>query len=360
MTEWSKKSKFNSFNSWKGLLYAKWYEAIAAGKFLPPIEASIDPIHSCNLNCKHCNAHRLMTHQKMPDDHFINLVHFLGKWGVKAVCIAGGGEPTLHPKLHEAIVEARISGMEASIITNGVLLRGKLLDTVPLCRWVGVSVDAATQETFLKLKGVDKFQTVIGNILRATKNSGACDIGFKFLISSLNQGEIYDACKLAKELGVHDFHARPMDFHHQGMGEELDGNLSDINVDLINDQMEQCHELESEDFRVFTVTHKFNPDFTPRKNFSQCFAAPLLIQLCADGKTYFCVDQRQQKEFELGTHYPNPENILNFWGSPRHVDMVLRDHIPERCTTRCTFGAYCEQCEQLVINDNDPMCWRFT
>ena len=28
MKEWSRKNEFNSFNSWKGLLYSEWYKAI--------------------------------------------------------------------------------------------------------------------------------------------------------------------------------------------------------------------------------------------------------------------------------------------------------------------------------------------
>ena len=228
-----------------------------------------------------------------------------------------------------------------------------MLDALQLCRWVGVSVDAATPETYRKLKGEDEFETVIGNLIRATKKPGKCDIGFKFLISSINQHEIYAACGLARDIGVRDFHVRPMDFHHQGMGSDLDGKL-------VNTQMEGCHSFETESFRVFTVTHKFNPDFTPKRNFSQCYGAPLLIQLCANGKVYFCVDQLHQEEYELGNHYPNPESILDFWGKEKHKHMVLEQGIPSICKTRCTFGVYCEQCEKLFVNEDDPMCQKFT
>ncbi len=360
MQEWIDRDKFNSFNSWKGLLYADWYKAIIKGKFLPPIEASIDPYYLCNLKCQHCNSHRDMTGDRIPDSHLLKLVRFLGDWGVKAACFAGGGEPLLHTAMHDAVVEARLVGMEAAILTNGTLLKGKMLDALQLCRWVGVSVDAATPETYLKLKGVDKFKDVISNLARAVKKPGDCDIAFKFLISSINQGEIFSACKLAKEMGVRDFHARPMDFHHQGMGKDLDGRLANIDIDLINYELECCHSLENENFHVFTIIHKFNPDFTPKRNFSQCYAAPLLIQLGANGKVYFCVDQKHGEGFEMGSHYPNPESILDFWGKERHRYMVLEQGIPSICKTRCTFGVYCEQCELLFTSENDPMCWRFT
>ena len=101
MKEWSKKNEFNSFNSWKGLLYAPWYQSIADWKEhkisapIAPIEASLDPIHACNLQCEHCNAASYLLSdlkmKMMPDEHLSNLVDFLGIWGVKAVCFGGGG-----------------------------------------------------------------------------------------------------------------------------------------------------------------------------------------------------------------------------------------------------------------------------
>ncbi len=360
MQEWAEKDKFNSFNSWKGLLYGDWYKAIAKGKFIPPVEASFDTIHRCNLKCQHCNARRDMTGQRMPDEHLLKLVRFLGNWGVKSICFGGGGEPMLHTGLAAAIRETRRSGMLASIISNGTRLQGDILDALQCCQWVGISVDAGTRETYQKLKGKDLFKDVIDNMVRAVKNSGDCEIAYKFLISSMNQGEIFVACKLARDIGVRDFHARPMDFHHQGMGEELDGKLANVDVDLIRDQMEACHSLEADDFRVFTVTHKFNKDLSPKRVISQCYCAPLVIQICADNKVYFCVDQRHKKEFELGSHYPDPEAILDFWNSEHHRHLTLDAGIPATCTTRCTFGGYAEQCERLFINDDDPMCWKFT
>lgn len=362
MQEWSNKNKFNSFNSWKGLLYMDWYKAIVNKKFLPPIEAAIAPIHTCNLNCKHCNSHSRMKYgnkvERMEDNHLIRLIKFLALWGVKAVCFAGSGEPTLHTKLPDAIIKTHESGMCLSILTNGTNLSDKLLATVSLCTWIGVSVDSATPETFKKLKGKDCFNSVIKNVEKMSDNSGKCDIAFKFLVSSVNQHEIYKACKLAKNIGVRDFHARPMDFFHEGIGEELIGKLANIDIDDINEQFAACHELETEDFHVFTVIHKFNPDFSRKKEFKQCYGAPLSIPICADGKVYLCIDQWDNPDYVLGTHYPDPYNILKFWGNKQHIDMIYND-TPSKCKTRCTFGVYSRQCEELLLDNKHPMYWKF-
>jgi len=360
--EWSKKNEFNSFNSWKGLLYSQWYLGIKNRQFLPPIEASLDPIHKCNLLCEHCNAHRYLIDgnlklNRMPDQHLFKLVEFLGKWGVKAICFGGGGEPTLHSALPEALELTRRVGMEASVATNGTLFNDKLISSLTYCKWVGVSVDAATPETYKIGRNKDLFYTTLENISRlVVQSQGKCDVSYKFLIMPYNQHEIYKACKLARELGVRDFHARPADFRHQGMGELMKQN-NEFNIAFIKGQFELCHSLESDRFRVFTVMHKFTDDFTPLRDFSQCYAAPLCIQLCADGNVYLCPDQRHQEDYKLGTHYPDVENIKKVWGGEKHLELVF-GNTPTKCTTRCTMGVYCRMCEQVFM-DKDPFHWRF-
>jgi MoaA/NifB/PqqE/SkfB family radical SAM enzyme len=358
--EWSNKNIFNPFNSYKGLLYGDWYRAILKGDFLPPIEASLDPIHQCNLLCEHCNAHRYLTdgnlkYNRMPDQHLLKLVEFLGDWGVKAICFGGGGEPTLHTKLPEAIILTRKVGMEASVATNGTLFNDNLISSLTYCKWVGISVDAATPETYKIGRNKDLFYTTLNNISNLVRivdnNTTDCSIAYKFLIMPYNQHEIYSACKLARELGVRDFHARPADFRHQGMG-ELKKKNNEYNVESIKEQFDKCHNLESDNFRVFTVMHKFNDDFTPRKDFTQCYGSPLCIQLCADGNIYLCPDQRHSEEHKLGSHYPDVENIRKVWGGSRHRELVFGD-TPLKCTTRCTFGIYCRMCEEVFM-DKDP------
>jgi len=364
LDEWERNNQFNSFNSWKGLLYKEWYEAIVKGEFLPPVEASLDPIHACNLRCQHCNAHRyLRGHdenvQRMTDEHLLNLVDFLGDWGVRAVCFGGGGEPTLHTALDKAIIMAAAKGMKTSIATNGTSIGPELLSALSLVRWVGVSLDAGNMDTYKKLKGVQKFGGVLENVRNAVKAAGdTCDFSIKFLISEINQDEIFEACKIAKDIGVRDFHARPADYSHQGMG-NLSDKIGNVNIGSVLEQFRDCRTLEDENFRVFTVVHKFDENFAPVKRFKQCYAAPLTIQLCADGNVYFCVDQRHRTNYILGRHDPNPKNILNFWGGKEHQELVFCD-TPYDCNTRCTFGVYNEQCEQLFAKGNkDPMCWEF-
>jgi molybdenum cofactor biosynthesis enzyme MoaA len=277
-------------------------------------------------------------------------------------CYGGGGEPTLHTNLGNALLTCKESGMDASIATNGIAFTDELIEIMArTCRWVGISIDSASAETYKKGRKLDVFYKGLENIKRLTNKVSQlttnCDVAYKFLIMPYNQDEIFRACVLAKDLGVKDFHARPADFRHQGMG-ELQDKENTYDIANIKEQFEMCHQLETEDFRVFTVMHKFSEDFRPKKDFSQCYASPCCIQLCADGNVYLCPDQRHAEEYKICTHYPDPYEILKYWGGKKHYDLVFTTG-KDNCETRCTFAPYCKQCEELFIKDTDPMCWKF-
>jgi MoaA/NifB/PqqE/SkfB family radical SAM enzyme len=359
--EW--KDRFNSFNSDKIYLHSDKLQYISdwvngKSRLPAPIEASFDPIHSCNLMCQHCNAHKYLdTGYRMSDEHILDLIRYLSDWGVKSICFGGGGEPTLHTKLQETIELTYSLGMESSLATNGTFMTQKLIDSiVKHCRYIGVSVDSACADTYKIGRKVNLFDVAIKNIERMVAKKTHCDIAYKFLIFDYNQHEIYEACKLAKKLGVQDFHVRPADFKHQGMG-EMKRHQNDFDVELIEEQFELCHDIEDDNFRVYSIVHKFNPDFTPKRNFSQCYASPISIQLCADGNIYYCPDTRFMEEFKLGSHL-NVDNIINVWGNDKHKKLVTETAC-STCMSRCTFAVYNEVCERLFINTDDPMCRNF-
>ena len=90
--EWNDKSKYNSFNSYKGLTWfeshykpiSSWFKG-ESDKLPTPIELSLDPTHLCNFKCGHCNAQRYLTinpdevpsdKKRMTKEHLENLIDF--------------------------------------------------------------------------------------------------------------------------------------------------------------------------------------------------------------------------------------------------------------------------------------------
>lgn len=372
--EWKDENKFNSWNSWKGLTYLPQYKAIADWKEgrrtkpLPPIEISLDLFSGCQLFCQHCNYGKYLQEgkiSKFEKDHLMNLIRFFSTWkegeyGVNALCFGGGGESTLHPNMAEAITLSRSLGLDNSIATNGLNMTDNLLEAIPDgCKWVGISIDAATKETYKIGRRGDGFDTAIGNLKKLTKKikevNGRCSTCYRFLVFDYNQHEIYQAAKLAKELGVRDFNVRPADYSHQGVANKRDNQYK---IECIKEQFEKCHELNDDNFHVYTVTHKFNSDFVPVRRFTQCYASPICLQIRPDGNCYLCPDTRNLEFYELGKHSPDPKAILEFWGSEKHYDLVFNSGC-NNCKSRCTEGIYNEFCERLAINKDDPMDLNF-
>src|SRR3990167_4821690 len=121
--EWS--DQYNEFNSMKGLSYFENYQKILAwmdgkGALPPPIECNLDPFAGCNINCYFCITQRYLRTtpeevgpmRKLPAEYMLRLVDFLANWGVKGICISGGGEPTLASGLWNVAYRATQKGMK--------------------------------------------------------------------------------------------------------------------------------------------------------------------------------------------------------------------------------------------------------
>ena len=368
MKEWS--NPWNPFNSAKVLLWKEHLQACANEDYLPPVTVDIDPSNKCNFACPHCNAYKMIhdSQQDMSEEHMIKLVDFLAHWRgstrhkvPNSACVAGGGEPYMNKNINALFERMHYYGMQAGIITNGYLLKDEDIEiAAETARWVGFSMDAATIKTYNKIKGLpakDFLTKTTENMRKLVKRTqeldSNCDVAFKFLLTPDNALEIYDAIKLAKDIGVKDFHLRPAGW------DNLDHVTRKPNwtglVEQIDKQIAEGMRLETKDFRVFGIRHKFNPDFSRKIPFSRCWAIPMLPTFGADGNVHTCFDIRGRKDLILCRHDPNPYEILKVWNTDFHRDMVRK--IDVNACPRCTWGSYNEIVEKVIINDS--MCMYF-
>lgn len=348
------RSPYNSFNSFKGLLYRDWFDGILSNEFKPPIEVNIDPVNNCQLNCIWCNGKKIIDRNEsvmMTTEHLMELIDFCANWGVKAVCFAGGGEAVLHPNLGDAFRKCNSLKLESALITNGLFMDDKQIhDISETARWVGVSVDCAKEKTFEIIKGINKFWEVTTNINKLVKY-GAKEVTFKFLIHTLNQYEILDACSLAVELGCHRFHVRPISFLSYQDKEE------DYDLAKINDQIETCfayYDNEKEQkIEICAVRHKYEVDMHRRIRFSKCRASPLLCMFEANGDVSICIDRKGDNETRLCSHNDIDE-LREIWGSQKHKNLLKSIDV-SKCG-KCTMNRYQEL---LDAYEKDSWCVNF-
>lgn len=354
MNEWT--DKYNPFNSMKALVHADKFEAILNGKPKPPIVVNFDLTNLCNYNCSFCmfggrkradpsgETYRF-DNSFLPRRYALKLPKIWKEWGVKAVCLAGGGEPTLHPDCKEFIKETNRQGLDLGFVTNGYLVNNEdWWDVVSdNTKFVGFSIDAGTPEVYAKVKGVNpsQFQKTINNLEQICRR-GKTQVGYKFLLDKHNQNDIYQAAKIAHMIGVNHFQFRPAIDDYKYSKQEIKNIWGQIS--------QAQRDFEDENFKVFGVSHKFNQDLTKKHKFDNCRANLLTTTWCADGNVYMCTDTRGCEWSKLVEHYPSPQKVIDYWGSPDHLEKVKKINHRKNCD-RCTLTAYNEMFNQVFIKD---------
>lgn len=361
MLDWL--NKYNPFNSYKVLMWREWLKGCAERKFMPPVTIYVDPSGQCGWNCLWCNSADYNENKNMiPGYHLLDIADFAALWGVKSIHVFGGGEPLMNPAIIPFLNRIYRNSMEAGLITNGALLNDKTIDTIlKTCRWIGISLDAGSKETFMKVKGVSNenlFDIVVNNLRKLCemkkRENSECSICAKYLLHPENVFDMLAAVKLAKEIGVDDFQVRPAGWENVKNKNIKEFDFSSV-LDVINTQMIEARKLETETFHVYGVWHKFAPDMNLTRGYSKCWASPLVLLFGADGKCYPCGDRRGQEEFVLCSHYPDIREVQKVWGTEKHkrlLDSIKLDECP-----RCVLGPYHEIVEKVFIKDQ--MCRNF-
>jgi MoaA/NifB/PqqE/SkfB family radical SAM enzyme len=359
--EWS--NPLTAFNSLKILFHAEhlrkineWYKG--NGELPSPITCDTDGSNACNQNCGWCNSQvyrKESGYSTMPKGHLLKLADFYAEWGISSLCCGGGGESLMNPAIKSFIPRAHTNGLEVGLITNGVLLDGDYARIAnEHCRFLGVSCDASTPETYKRMRGADDIETVKKNLSTVNKirlNEGTkLDTNIKFLIHPYNYKEIYSAARMAKNIGCSGIHIRPVAIDNiRGVEHSTPFNLSPY-LDEINDQISEAFEsLDDEYFSVYAIRHKFGEQMEKVITFNKCIATPINLTFAADGWAYLCFNVRGRKDLRLARHYPDPTEILNVWGSDKHKALI--DSIDPTVCPRCTYGRYHQVIEQAIEQD---------
>jgi len=361
MKEWS--SKWNPFNSDKLMAHVYKWKQIKRGKKIPaPVLVTVDPTNVCNLHCKWCNADFIQKQNQnsLSKKTLRDIADFIKKWGVESVCIAGGGEPTLNPHTSDFINRCSKNGIKIGIVTNGTLI-DKHLESLKKCTWVGVSIDAGTPKTYKKLKGADKFNQVIKNIIKLNKvQKGELfkpgqghGVSYKYLLHPGNIKDVFKAAKIAKQIGCRNLHIRPFGEPWDKIG-KVEDKFSYSDIKEFREQLIKARKLEDKNFRVFGITHKFDGDFRRKNDFKNCYAIFMTgVFSPPSSKGNFdygmCCDRRGDKNLTL-KDLTKPKQVKSFWGSKNHWKVF--DKIKVKECPRCTYQPHNQIFEKVILEDN--------
>jgi MoaA/NifB/PqqE/SkfB family radical SAM enzyme len=376
--EWSFDRAFNPFNSLKIIAHLERWRSIERGRVIPlPVLVTVDPTNECNYDCIWCNSKAIInkkTKQGLSKVALEEIAKVLSDWkykgskySVKAVCIAGGGEPLLNSETGSFIDNLVDRGIEVGIVTNGSYI-GNFIESLARCHWVSVSVDSGTADTFADLKRVSlsEFDRVIENMQMLVEYShkhSTClaqkplsfGVTYKFLVHKKNVHEIDMATKLAKTIGCKGIHIRPVGkpwYSKEAI------SFDDKTISMFYDKLRVAREMEDKNFSVYGVTHKFTPNFDKKNSFVKCHAlfmttvfSPPVTGDHPDSFTLCqCCDRRGDSTLELSHNLRNLGDILNMWGNDNHWDMYDKLDL-SRCP-RCTYSPHNEIYEKVLREDN--------
>lgn len=168
-----------------------------------PIHLEIELNYSCNLKCPFCTWSSESIQEKRSDwftfEEYKKIIDKAVNKGTKAIRLCYINEPLIRPDLDQFIKYASDAGiLDIIITTNGTLMTkavSKKLIEAGLTK-LNVSLDAATKETYDKVRVGGDFEKTIKNIhdfLDVRKDLGRKlpKIRLSFVVSKINQHE-YD------------------------------------------------------------------------------------------------------------------------------------------------------------------------
>lgn len=289
---------------------------IKAGLHPAPVNVEIDLSNRCNLACKGC--HMAYTHDNalMDTDLAIDIVKQLKAAGVRSVTWSGGGEPTFHPDIIK-IIEA--CELDQGIYTNGTHLSYELIDVLKRkMKWVYISLDRNTRESFLEYKGVDKFPRAVAGAQLLVKAAGNATIGIGYLLDSTNYKRIADMTALAlHKIGADYVQFRPL-------------VVPGADRSWVKDALPL---LDSATGKVIVDKDRFirYADWDGH-GYELCYWTQIQTVITPEGKVWACCNRRYFEDSCLGDL--NKEDFADIWARSyalqvnKDCRMMCRGHLP--------------------------------
>jgi MoaA/NifB/PqqE/SkfB family radical SAM enzyme len=299
-----------------------------------PLIIELDPTAVCDLACPGCISEDIIaTKNSFSYERLIALAKEFKETGVKGVILIGGGEPLAHPAVGEIIQYFGENDIAVGITTNGTFIDRYMNEIAEYSHWTRVSMDAATEETFSKLRptkgGGSKFYHIIDNMKKlAMLKKGK--LGFSFLIRTEVEGddvvsnihEIYDAAVLAKEIGCDYFEIKPSYNYKNDVAHSLVRH-SQENIQKMKKEIEKLNTLTNQNF---SVTKAITLDESlggvrqqQTKTYTSCPIAELRTLVTPLG-TYVCPYWRGKEPFKIGD--AKTMDFKSLWHSPKKKEVM--------------------------------------
>jgi len=242
-----------------------------------PITADIFLTNFCNNRCPYCTYSRwegLMDKSSyIGYNVFIALSLRLQGFGIKGMILTGGGEPTINPDFDLITSYLEEEKIAYGINTNFVRYKEFAPD------YLKISLDAYDRRSYLKVRGVDQYETVINNIKKyiewKDRTGAKTNIGLQLLVTDVLQ--IVDFYIAHKDIDFDYMIFRP---YESTMGEYYQGTK----MAQVPEILKMLEEISQRDTRVI-VNYKW---FNLEERFEKCHAHWSQIAVNEKAEIIYC------------------------------------------------------------------------
>ncbi|MCK5884052.1 MAG: GTP 3',8-cyclase MoaA [Bacteriovoracaceae bacterium] len=158
-------------------------------------------LDACNMKCFYCMPEKNSFHRSdsICSKNIIRLVKTIVANGIDEVRITGG-EPLIHPDLDFITKEIGNLKLKKFGLTTNALGLEKHLDTLLKnnCKYINISLDAFSRESFHTITKVDKFNEVKNSIVEAKKAGAHVKLN-TVLLKGLNSHELIPLIEFAAQ-----------------------------------------------------------------------------------------------------------------------------------------------------------------
>ena len=182
-----------------------------------PRFVSLEITEQCNLKCKHCYT---SAGNGKPNSLELNVIYKLidelSKYGCEFLAL-GGGEPLLYSDIEKVIKYAISKDVEVELVSNGILFNEEMIEKLSNAglKYVQISLDGESPETYTKVRGIDFFDKVVCNIKKVNERFNT---SISTVLCKYNYDKIFDIIKIANEIKVDSY--RIMKFIETGRGND--------------------------------------------------------------------------------------------------------------------------------------------
>lgn len=318
-----------------------------------PLHFQMDLVGTCNNHCPFCffrdDADNFsdvernpIRNKRLPTDLTLNILDELKSKGVKAITLTGGGESLIHKDINQILERIHHHGFELGIMSNLNIMPD--LELMKKTKWLRVSLDAASNESYKKIHGPGggiTFDTVVSHMKSL---AGHVDLGISFLICGDNWHEIKKAVELGHEIGANYVQFKLVndaDKSHSLLPHRE--KIMALMDEALAYNQKQTHKLE-----VIDLLGRISLIEKQPRHYRDCYIHYHTGIIGADAKLYLCCLLKYDNDFCLGSLEEG--SITQLWDGPIRKKMLERFD-KDKCPS-CFYEKTNEVIDYMLSQDN--------